>query len=237
MRPSRLIPALVVLALLLPAAPARAQVLIGYLFGEKLASPTFNMGFEVGLNFSNLDGLQGAERVNRSVFGLFADWRFSEHFHFGGAVLPFAGRGAGDVTPVLTGDPDFDQQLTGGSMDRSLNYVEIPLILKWAPQREEGIRVGIGPSVGIVTGATDRYGAISPAGMGYVLERDIEVPGLDMGISLDAEYRVKFLSIAVRYTHGLTDMSTPGSTDPVYSRVLTGTGRIALGKKPANERL
>ena len=94
MRPTRAAPALALLALLLVSAPADAQVLIGYLFGEKLASPTFNMGFEVGVNFSNLDGFNDPERMNRTVFGLFADWRFSENFHLGGAVLPFAGRGA-----------------------------------------------------------------------------------------------------------------------------------------------
>ena len=44
------------LVLLLQAPPANAQVLIGYLFGEKLSTPTFNMGFEVGANFSSLDG-------------------------------------------------------------------------------------------------------------------------------------------------------------------------------------
>jgi hypothetical protein len=235
MRPARSAPALAVLLLFLANAPVNAQVLIGYLFGEKLATETFNMGFEVGVNFSNLDGLENAERMNRSVFGLFADWRFSENFHFGGAVLPFAGRGASKVTPIATGDPAFDQQISGGNMERSLDYVEIPLILRWAPQRESGIRVGVGPSLGIVTGARDSYAAVSPGGMGYTLERDIggEIPGLDMGISFDVEYRMKVLSIAVRYTHGLTDMSQAGSAEPVHSRVLTGTGRIALGKKPS----
>jgi len=236
MRPARAIPAFALLVLLLVSAPADAQVLLGYLFGEKLASPTFNMGFEVGANFTNLDGFPDAERSNRPVFGLFADWRFSENFHFGAAVLPIASRGANELAPVPTGDPDFDAQTGSGTMSRSLNYVEIPLLLKWAPHREEGFRAGIGPSLGIVTSANDRYQVVSPSGAAYVLERDIGglLPDLDMGISFDAEWRIKFLSIAVRYTHGLTDMSHAGSTDPVYSRVLTGTGRISLGKKPAS---
>jgi hypothetical protein len=41
------------------------------------------------------------------------------------------------------------------------------------------------------------------------------------------------LSIAVRYTQGLTDTRLEGATEAVHSRVLTGTGRIYLGKKPA----
>ena len=236
MRSSRAAAALVVVLLLLSSTPAHSQVLLGYLFGEKLASENFNMGFEVGVNFTNFAEFPDAERTNHPVFGLFADWRFSENFHFGGAVLPIAGRGANELAPVLTGDPGFDAQTASGTMNRSLNYVEIPLLVKWAPHREEGFRAGVGPSLGIVTSANDRYQVVSPNGTAYVLERDIGglLPDLDLGISFDVEWRIKFLSIAARYTHGLTDMSHAGSSDPVYSRVLTGTGRISLGKKPAS---
>ena len=43
------------------------------------------------------------------------------------------------------------------------------------------------------------------------------------------------LAIAARYTHGLTDMRQAGSNEAVYSRVLTGTGRIYLGRKPTGK--
>jgi hypothetical protein len=235
-RPTKVVSALALLALLISSAPARAQVLVGYLFGEKLASPTFNMGFEVGANFTNFAEYPNAERTHRPVFGLFADWRFSRRFHLGGSILPIATRGARGLAPVLTGDADFDVQLAGSSMKRNVSYVEIPVLLKWAPHREEGFRAGVGPSIGIVTGADDRYDVVTPGGTGYVLERDIgdQLPGLDLGLSVDVEWRFKMLSIAARYTHGFTDMSHDGSADPAYSRVLTGTGRIPLGKKPSS---
>ena len=221
-------------AFLLFAAPARAQVLVGYVFGDLLASKTFNMGFEIGLNFSTLSGLDGAERTNWTVFGLFADWRFSEHFHFGGAILPIAGRGASGITPAPTGDPSIDGQVQGATAKRGISTIEVPLLLKWAPKRETGFRIGAGPSLAFITDAVDRYDVASPSG-GYVLERDIrgQLPNLDVGISVDAEWRFKILAIAVRYTEGLTDLRLPGEARAVHSRVLTGTGRIALGKKPA----
>lgn len=236
MRALRRILLLAVLAPVLASPPARGQVVIGYVFGDLLASKTFNLGFEIGLNFSTLSGLDGAERTNWTVFGLFADWRFSEHFHFGGAVLPIAGRGATGITPAPTGDPGFDTLVTGASATRSLTYLEIPLLLKWAPKRDTGIRVGIGPSIGIVTGGTDRYGLVSAAGADYTVERDLghDLPSLDVGISADVEWRFKMLSIAVRYTEGLTDLRLPGEPRAVHSRVLTGTGRIALGKKKSD---
>jgi hypothetical protein len=224
---------LVALCALASARPARAQVLIGYLFGEKLASPTFNMGFEIGLDFATLDGLAGAERVNKPVFGLFADWRFSEHFHLGAAFLPIAGRGAEGMTPVSTGDPAIDGQTAGGTMARNLGLIEFPLLLRWAPKRDTGFRIGAGPSFGIVTSANDRYESVTPDGAPYVLERDIgdEVPGLDLGLSADVEWRFPMLSIAARYTHGLTDLRQDGAPEALYTRTLTGTGRIYLGKK------
>lgn len=223
--------AAMLLALL--TVPLRAQVLIGYLFGEKLASPTFNMGFEIGVNFASLDGLEGAERTNKTVFGLFGDWRFSEHFHFSGAFLPAAGRGAEGMAPVLTGDPTIDSQIRDGTMRRNLGMIEFPLLLKWAPKRETGFRIGAGPSFGLITSANDRYEAITPAGAPYVLERDIEaqLPTWDLGLSFDVEWRFKMLSIAARYTQGLTDISQAKSSEAVHSRTLTGTGRIYLGKK------
>ena len=224
---------LIGLCLLASPRPARSQVLIGYLFGEKLASPTFNMGFEVGLNFATLDGLDGAERVNKTVFGLFADWRFSEHFHLGAALLPIAGRGAKDITPVLTGDPAIDVQTAGGTMERAFGYVELPVLVKWAPKRDAGFRLGVGPSFGFVTSAKDRYEATTPDGSDYVLERDIgdEVPGFDIGLSADVEWRFPILAVAARYTHGLSDLRQAGAAEAVHTRTLTGTGRIYLGKK------
>jgi hypothetical protein len=235
MRPLRAATVLLCAGLLLPVAPARAQVLIGYLFGEKLSTPTFNLGFEVGANFSTIEGFDGAQRVNRPVFGLFADWRFSEHFHLGGAFLPIAGRGADGLAPAPTGDPAFDGQTAGHTMERSMDVIEFSALLKWSPEQQEGIRVGAGPSLSVLTGARDRYPAVTPAGLPYTLERDIgdHLPAVDFGLSFEAEWRFPMLSIAARYTEGLTDMRLDGAPEASHSRVLTGTGRIYLGKKPS----
>ena len=212
--------------------PGSAQVLIGYLFGEKLASEHFNLGFEIGVNFATLDGMGEADRVRKTVFGLFADWRFSEHFHLAGAFLPIAGRGAQGLTPVPTGDPVLDGQITGSSMTRTLGYIEFPVMLKWAPKREAGFRIGVGPSLGLITSANDRYEASTPSATPFVLERDVEdqIGSPDFGVSFDLEWRFPLLAIAARYTHGLTELGA-GSEGAVRTRTLTGTGRIYLGKK------
>ena len=212
--------------------PGAAQVLIGYLFGEKLASEHFNLGFEIGVNFATLDGMGEADRVRKTVFGLFADWRFSPHFHLAGAFLPIAGRGATGLAPVPTGDPILDAQIEGSTMTRTLGYIEFPILIKWAPKRETGLRVGVGPSLGLVTSAHDRYEATTASETPFVLEQDIEdrIGSPDFGISVDLEWRFPLLAIAARYTHGLTELGT-GTDGAVRARTLTGTGRVYLGKK------
>jgi hypothetical protein len=42
---------------------------------------------------------------------------------------------------------------------------------------------------------------------------------------------LSFLSIAARYSHGLSNIAQAGAAGAVHSRTLTGTGRIYLGKK------
>ena len=223
---------LVAAASLATPAPAGAQVLLGYLFGDLLASETFNLGFEIGLNFADLEGLGASDRVRKTVFGLFADWRFSEHVHLGGAVLPIAARGAKGLEPQPTGDPVLDGLVAGGTMTRTLSYVEIPVLLRWAPHRENGFRIGAGPSLGLITGANDRYETATGQGTPYVLERDLDdVRSPDFGLSLDVEWRFALLSIAARYTHGLTDVATAADGTGIRTRTLTGTGRIYLGRR------
>ena len=147
---------------------------------------------------------------------------------------PSAAAGPPSCVLAPTGDPAIDGQTQGAPATRTLSTIEFPLRLHWAPKRDTGFRAGAGMSLALIVGANDRYEI--PTGSGsYVLERDIGdlLPGLDLGVSADVEWRFRMLAIAVRYTHGLTDLRLPGETDAVHSRVLTGTGRIALGRKRA----
>jgi hypothetical protein len=134
---------------------------------------------------------------------------------------------------VPTGDPTIDAQTSGGTMARKLSYIDFPVLLRWAPKRETGFRIGAGPSFGFITGAHDRYEATTPDGAPYVLERDIddEIPGLDLGLAADVEWRLQMISVGLRYTHGLTDLRQEGAPEAVRSRTWTGTGRIYLGRQ------
>jgi hypothetical protein len=218
-------------------APAGAQVLIGMLLGSKLASETFNIGFEIGMNLPDIDGLSGATHTRGFLLGLFASWRFSEHVHLWTGLTPFSGKGAQGADPVPLDDPDLDPLVAGGRMVRDLDYLDIPVLLQYAPKRDDGLRIGAGPQFGILTGAHDRYAARSSQGKEVTVEEDIEddLERLDVGIAFDAEYRFAELGLAIgiRWYNGRTNIMKHDVGPPMYNRVLSGSGRISLGgRKP-----
>jgi hypothetical protein len=209
-------------SLLLSCAPASAQD----------ASDTFRVGLEAGLSFTNLDGLGGSDRLNRVVFGVVGDWKYSEHVHFGAALLPLAGRGADGLAPVPTGDSTIDAQIPGSTMKRSLDYFEIPLLVRWAPERDLGFA-----SVSGRRSASSRAPRIATRasrlrGTHYQIERSItnQLTGIDLGFSLEAEWRFPQAAIALRFTRGHTDVSQNGSPEESHSRALTATGQMYFGK-------
>jgi hypothetical protein len=214
------------------ATPAHGQVLIGMLFGGAVASENFNIGFEIGMNLSTVDGLNGASRARGSLLGLFASWRFSEHYHLFTAVLPLSNKGAKDADPIPLSDPALDPIVATGTMARDLSYLDIPVLIQIAQRRDGGFRIGAGPQFGILLSANDRYAGTTPQGTRVVIENDIEddVERFDAGVALDAEYRLTAipLAIGVRYYYGLTD-AMQGSGPSLHNHVLSGSGRIALG--------
>ena len=218
------------------SSPASAQVVIGMLFGDKLASDNFNIGFEIGMNLSTVSDLNGAAVTRGTLFGLFGSWRFSEHYHLFTGLLPLSAKGAKDADPIPLNDPVLDPLIAAGKMERNLGYIDIPVLLQWAQHRDGGVRIGAGPQLGILLSANDRYAATTPQGTPVVVENDIEksVERFDAGIAFDAEYRITGLGIGIglRYYQGLTDL-LKGSGPSLHNQVLSGSGRITLGgRKP-----
>jgi len=225
--------AIVTLLAMGSALPARAQgVVLGILFGDRLASETFNIGIEIGANLATLEGLDGASRSPGPLFGLFASWRFSEHYHLFTGVLPLSSKGAKDADPIPLNDAELDPLVAAGRMERDLGYVDIPILFQLAQRRDGGFRVGVGPQIGFLVSAKDRYAGTTTQGTAATIENDIDdsVEGFDAGVSVDAEYRFSGLGLAIgiRYYHGVTDI-TQGSGPAIHNRVLSGSGRIALG--------
>ena len=218
--------------------PAEGQVLLGWLMGEFLTTETFNVGFDIGMNFSTLTGLENAKRDRGALFGLFGEWRFHPNVHLQVGFIPISDKGAKNIDPIPFEDPELDPLVSGGTMIRDLSTLDFPVLLQYATGPDRGLRIGAGPQFNVITGARDRYEGLTSAGTAVVIEEDLKesdrLKGFEAGIAFDIEYQfTPTLGIGVRYFHGLTDIDdTPGYT--VRSRVLSGSGRLALGKRKSD---
>jgi len=147
-------------------------------------------------------------------------------------VLPLSNKGAKDADPLALNDSTLDPIVATGTMARDLSYLDIPVLLQLAQRRDGGFRIGVGPQVGILLSAKDRYAGATPQGARVVVENDIEdsVQRFDAGVAFDTEYRFAAIPLAIglRYYYGLTD-TTRGSGPALHNHVLSGSGRIALG--------
>jgi hypothetical protein len=220
-----------VVGLALGPKPAEGQVLVAWLLGEKLTTENFNVGIDIGLNFSTLSGLENAERINGTLFGLFAEWRFHPRFHLQPGLLVISKKGAKGIDPIGFEDAELDPLVSGGTMTRNLDYLDIPILLQFAAGTDHGLRVGAGPQLNILLGGLDRYQGLTSDGTKVIIEEDLKdrLETMEVGIAFDVEYQLALgLAIGVRYFHGLTDMDK-GSGFTSKSRVLSGSGRISLG--------
>jgi hypothetical protein len=210
---------------------------MGWLFSHFLSTPTFNVGFDIGMSFSTLSGLENAKRRNAALFGLIAEWRFHPHIHLQPGFLPVSQEGAQNIVPIPFDDPQLDPLVTG-TMARKMNTLNFYVLLQYATGPDKGLRVGAGPQFNLITSAVDRYEGLTSAGTSVVIEEDLgnRLKNYEAGVTFDIEYQIfPSLGIGVRYFHGLTDIDdTPGFT--VKSRVLYGSGRILLGRsRPPDE--
>src|SRR5262245_27446437 len=126
-----------VIAVLLAAGtarPARAQVLMGMLFGEKLASENFNIGLEIGMNLGTIDDMGADALTKGTLLGLYGTWRFSEQYHLFVGLNPLSQKGASDADPIPLNDPQLDPLATG-RMTRNLTYFDVPVLLQLAQRR------------------------------------------------------------------------------------------------------
>ena len=224
-----------ILALVLAPKPAEGQVLI-LLFGEKLSTENFNIGLDLGVNFSNLTEMAGAERSRGLLLGLFAEWRFSENFHLQPGLVAISRKGAEGITPLPLGDSDVDPLVSGGSMTRDLKYLDIPVVLQYAVGGKSGLRIGAGPQLSILMEAVDRYEDRSAQGTTVKAENDVkdQLNGTDVGVVFDVEFEFsEGMALGARYFHGLTNTIESAGTS--RNRVFSASIRVPIGRKSEGE--
>ena len=182
--------ALATLLSLLPIHAVSAQALLVLLFGDKFASDRVQGGIKFDVVGTTLSGLSGAARLRSWDLGGFLEVKLSERFSIQPEFTFKSPAGARDLPFVPTGVPDVDSAFAGAtsvSIARTLGYVTIPILLKLRTHR---VGLGLGPQIGYVVRAEDRYtGTIDREDdLSYTVGLWSRVNHWDTGVSAVAEF-------------------------------------------------
>lgn len=208
---------------LLPLRTARSQALLVLLFGDKFASDNVQGGIKFDVVSTTLAGLSDAARLRSWDLGGFLEvklggrWSIQPEFTFkspaGARGLPF----------VPTGEPAVDSAFATArdvSVTRTLGYITIPILVKLRAGR---FGFGIGPQIGYIVRAEDRYvGTVARTDdLSYTVGLWPRVNRWDSGVSATGEFALapqlglRSMRIRIVWYHAFGDAlaDAPGVND------------------------
>lgn len=226
---------LVVAALAVPRA-ADAQVLIGMLLGDKVASEKFHVGFDFGGNLSSLYGLPGARPGFGANIGLFGEYRFAERAFLHVELVATAAMGERHI-PADQFDPPVDvpPDLTDVLVERNLNYVALPVLVKGG-FFDNRLLLALGLQGMVLTGARDEYTGTANDDVEVVHKRGKDLSRFDAGAVGMVEVKLwprdpYALSAVARYYQGFVNVEHQTGR-VVWNGTVTVSLMLPLGRPP-----
>jgi hypothetical protein len=137
--------------------PATAQAILVLIFGDKFASQSLQGGIKVDLAWSTLAGLPDARRMRSLAVGGFLELKFGSRFSLQPEFTFKSPAGARGLPYTPSGNAHVDSAFAVASdvsVTRTLGYLTFPILAKVTLGP---VRLGIGPQLGYVVKAFDRY--------------------------------------------------------------------------------
>jgi len=217
---------------------ANAQVLIALLFGDKLSSEKFEMGVRIAENFSNLTNTPDSKIRPGFAFGIYGIYKMNDKFDIQADLFFNYPVGAKGISPTATGDPNLDPLLLNADVTTQLAYFALPVIGKY--NFENGISVGIGPQIGLLRSAKNKYVAevFEPKDLVFKDKVKSLYHTWDFGLVFDVAYKLqkkRGVHVILRYYWGLTDIVKDDTTSAVKNSVIQIAIGIPMGKKETDQ--
>lgn len=220
-------------AILLSSRTADAQIIISLLFGEALNTGRVEFGLDGGLNLASVDGIDGAKNLTAWNLGFYFDIKFNNPawmVHTG--VIVKSTPGAENLPLYPLSDANLDSAFRGGSVTTTLQYFNVPIMLKY--KFRNNFFVEGGTVLGLLRKASDKFTNSVQEKEDLTYERNVKdaYHPLDAGVMIGVGYRLlggDGMNLGVRYYHGLVDTYIDDSTPNQYNRALYFTVGIPIG--------
>ena len=216
---------------------AQSQVLISLLFGDKLNSEYIEFGLDGGVDFASLNGISSNTSTN-FYLGFYFDLTIKKHpeWIFNTGVIVKSNMGAEGIAVYNLNDADLDAAFEGGSIQRRINYFNVPLVLK--RKLNDHFYVGAGTMLGLRYKAHDIFTnkVIDKEDLTYKLDIKDQTTALDAGLLASINYKLLSkmgMNINLKYYYGLVNINKNDAEGKQYNRsIYLGVGiPIGAGKK------
>ena len=191
-----------------PEAKSQAAVL-ALIFGDRVASESFHLSLDIGLNATSLPGLDQRKPTVGLNFGLGTFIKLNDRWALTPEFKPLSGRGARDVKSFYENVPLEDIQ-----SNVHLNYIDVPVLVQY--KATDRLFISIGPEISFVTEAKQHTSGTLSTGQEIIISEtifslvndiDLAVP-LEVGYSLAKGIMGKAVDLKMRYAFGLTEVLT-----------------------------
>lgn len=223
--------------LLLNITPtANSQVLISLLLGDKLNSGKLEFGLDGGVNFLNMSNTQGAKMLFDWNLGFYFDFKLKpENLFLHTGVLVKSKMGTADLPPYPLSNDSLNDAFVGGSVDRKINYFNVPVLLRYRFYKQFFVEGGI--QLGLRYTAYDIFYNSLPNkdDLSYSNPTKDNYARLDAGGELGLGYKFEKgdgMTLHVDYYYGFVDVNTALTGHQNNSAIYLNLS-IPIGKKKA----
>jgi hypothetical protein len=215
---------------------AQSQVLMSLIFGDKLNSPNIEFGLEGGANFSAISNLENSDYRTDFNLGFYFDFNLKNpSWVFNTGVIVKSTMGANGIAVYSLNDEKLDAAFAEGSVDRKINYFNVPLMIKY--KFDNNIYVKAGAQLGLLSTANDvfhqNYGGDD---LEYKNNIRDKIHVVDAGLAVGLGYRLKTgngLNLGLQYYYGLVPLMKGDASPDQYNRSLYVTAGLPIGKGKA----
>jgi len=232
------LPFVLTVLLFVIGSTANSQVLISLLLGDKLNSDKLEFGLDGGINYLNMSNSPGDKYLFDWNLGFYFDFKIKPKLFIHTGVIVKSKMGTAGIAPYSLNNPYLDSAFVGGTVDRKLNYFNVPVLLRYRFidyfHIEGGIQLGL------------RYKSYDYFSNEIYNEDDLTFKNyieenytlLDAGGVVGLGYKLKHgqgITIGVRYYYGFVDVDKVSSGSQCNSAFYIN-GSIPIGKGKAEKK-
>lgn len=195
-----------------------AQVLIALVFGNKLNTDQLEFGLSVSPVLNNITNIQSKPRPGLDL-GLYFNIKVGHNLFLHPEAIPKSAFGANGIPTYPTGDASLDPFFSGGSVQRNIKAISVPLLVHY---RIHGLWFAeAGPQIDWLLKAKDVFKAKDNGNdLSYTLNVKDQVTHFAFGLVGGVLYKLKKdngMGLGIRYCYGLTDIMKSAGGNQKYS--------------------